>query len=99
MNFPQEIQEKITMLLKIKAPANSIFGDIMAAGYTKKVRTSKLISVEFSHYLSANFRCHNTRWIKQRKIKRALFYDSLSTLQQMSLRKEKLTKNTAVNWI
>ena len=40
----------------------------------------EIISVEFSHYSSANFRCWETK-------KKSFFYDSLSSLQQLSLKK------------
>ena len=52
----------------------------------------EIISVEFSHYSSANFRCWETK-------KKSFFYDSLSSLQQLSLKKsDKKILLFAFNW-
>ena len=70
--------------------AKHIFGDI-SNFFFQKWRL-EIISVEFSHYSSANFRCWETK-------KNVFFYDSLSSLQQLSLKKsDKKILLFAFNW-
>ena len=70
--------------------AKHIFGDISNFFFQKG--RLEIISVEFSHYSSANFRCWETK-------KKSFFYDSLSSLQQLSLKKsDKKILLFAFNW-